>query len=94
MANETLKNQIANLRNAIKIEEENKIKAEEHAAKFRSLQRLESRIKDRISKLQDSLKNVQIKIVEQLNITFDVSDDMTIEAPKETLINLEKQLNE
>ena len=89
-----IKEQIKALREAIKIEEENKIKAEEHATKFRSLQKIETTIKNRISKLEENLRGVQAKIVEQLNITFDVSDDMTIEAAKETLKNLEEKQNE
>lgn len=83
--------QIEKLRGAIQKDEQEKIKAENHATNLRSLQNRETEIKGEIANLEQKLKTVQSDIVEAIKVTFDVSDDMTIASAKEALAKLESQ---
>lgn len=82
---------ISQLRLAIQKDETEKVKAEEHAKHILNLQKQETDIKGEIDRLQEKLKVVQEDIVKSFEVTFDVSDDTTIEAAKETLSKLEGQ---
>jgi hypothetical protein len=79
----TLK-EISNLRAAIQTDKENKIKAEAHADKLSALQKRESELKL-------ELEEVQKDIVAAINVTFDVSDEMSIASAEEVLAKLESQ---
>lgn len=82
---------IAKLREAIQTDKETKIKAEAHADKVATLQKKETEIKEEISLLGLRLKATQEEIVAAIQVTFDVSDDMSIAAAEESLEKLESQ---
>lgn len=83
--------EIAKLRDAITKDEQEKIKAENHATNLRSLQNREMEIKGEIANLEQKLKAVQADIVDATKITFDYSDDMALGAARDTLAKLESQ---
>lgn len=83
--------EITKLRDAIQKDEQEKIKAEAHADKVKSLQKRESELVAEIEARQNELKNLQAQIVNALETKFDFSDDMAIGAAKDTLAKLESQ---
>ena len=75
---------IDTMREAITKDEQERIKAEAHVESITALQLREQ-------KLQAELLEVQTTIVDKLTVKFDYSDEVTIEAAKETLAKLEAQ---
>ncbi len=79
---------ITKLRDAIQKDEQEKIKAKAHEEKMSALYKREYELKEQ---LKEQLKAIETEIVAGLEVKFDVSDDMTISAAKETLGKLEGQ---
>jgi predicted ATP-dependent endonuclease of OLD family len=76
--------EISRLRDAITKDEQEKIKADAQAEKVTALQKRETELKA-------ELEEVQKSIVEALSVTFDFSDDMALQAAKDTLTALESK---
>ena len=83
--------QITKLRAAIQKDKEEAIKATAHVEKLQRLQKDEKDIKEQIESLTLKLKGVQEEIVAAINVSFDVSDPMSIAAAEEALAKLEGQ---
>ena len=82
---------ISQLREAIQKDKMEKQKKEAHEKVLAGLQTSEKEILADIAQLQEKLKTVQANIVKEIAVTFDVSDDMSIEAAEESLLKLESQ---
>lgn len=82
---------IQSLRDAIQKDELEKQKESDNKKHIATLQTQEKNLKEQIAALQATLKGVEAEIVRALETKFDVSDDMTIAAAKETLAKLEGQ---
>lgn len=83
--------EITKLRDAITKDEQEKIKADNHATNFRALQNREMELKGEIAGLEQKLKAVQADIVAATEVKFDYSDDMALAAARDTLAKLEGQ---
>ena len=82
---------ISKLRDAIQKDELEKEKQDAHNKRVAMLQKDEKDTIAEIERLQEKLKGVQAEIATAITVTFDVSDDMTIDAAKESLAKLEGQ---
>lgn len=82
---------ITKLREAIRTDEQERLKEEAHANSIVALQKQETDIKTEIERLTEKLKGVQDEIIKAVEVKFDVSDDVTIQAAKDTLEKLEGQ---
>ena len=86
-----IKEQIEKLRAAIEKDESEKQKHEYQLKNIAELQKKEKETVGKISRLQEKLKSIETEIVANLNIKFEYSDDLAIEAAKDTLAKLEKE---
>ncbi len=89
--NNVSEERITALRDAIQKDELEKEKARAHDQKLAKLQKDETDTKAEIERLTAKLKDIQAEIAENIKVTFDFSDDMTIASVKETLEKLEGQ---
>jgi predicted ATP-dependent endonuclease of OLD family len=83
--------QIAAFRAAIQKDKEEAIRLEAHQTRIRSLRNQEGDIEGQILNLQQKLKAIQQEIVEALDVKFDVSDPVAIEAAESALASLESK---
>jgi DNA repair exonuclease SbcCD ATPase subunit len=82
---------ISKLRDAIQKDEIEREKALAHDQKLAKLQKDETDIKAEIERLQTKLTGIQAEIAENIKMTFDFSDAMSIAAAKESLAKMEGQ---
>jgi len=83
--------QIIRLRKAIETDKLTKQKHEAHLLRLDSLQKQEKELESEIARIQEKLKGIKDEIVTAIKTEFDYSDDMSIVAAEESLVNLEGQ---
>lgn len=83
--------EITKLRDAIQTDEKEKLREEAHLKSIKALQDQETDLKVQIEALTTKLKGIQDEIIAASQVEFDYSDDVTLEAARQSLLKLEGQ---